>query len=100
MTYRKDWTVFFVEPGKYVNMKCKVCDTECEVERNKIVHNSSVVAMADRKSKFDLFKCPNVEKQWHYKLEKLVLEKEKTASNKISNLLRDEINEIKGKFVR
>ncbi|MEJ6949421.1 hypothetical protein [Natronospora cellulosivora (SeqCode)] len=95
MSYRKGWTVFFLEPGKYDNKKCRVCDSECEVERNKERYSASIEAMTDRASSWDIFKCPNVEESWHIKLESLVLDKDSLTSNKISKLLQKEIDELK-----
>ncbi|MFW6026977.1 MAG: hypothetical protein ACOCRX_11635 [Candidatus Woesearchaeota archaeon] len=100
MNYRKGWTAFFFEPGKKKSIKCKICYTDCEVEKNKVCSSSSIGTILDKKSNYDFFKCPHVKEEWHIKLEQLVLEKEKTASDKINNLLQEEIDEIKDKYLR
>jgi len=99
MTAVKGLSLFTPEPGKYKSIKCRVCGTECSVRRNTVGSRSFVSALEGRKSSFDKFICPHSEKSWHQKMEGIYLEKEKTSSDRLKNMLQREIEELKEKHL-
>ena len=99
MSYTTGLTVFNFAPGEKEKVDCNVCDSRCEVKRNVFWYKDFGSAMMKKKSRFDQFKCPLAEKDWHKKLEKLTLEKRETASSKIKQLLEEEIGEIKAEHL-
>jgi hypothetical protein len=99
MTYTTGLTVFNKTPGEKEEMDCNVCESRCEVTRNLFGYHDFGSAMMKKKSRFDQFKCPLAEEEWHQKLEKLILEKRETASSKIKQLLEEEIEEIKAEHL-
>lgn len=99
MTYTTGLTVFNKTPGEIEEMDCNVCGSRCEVTRNQFGYKDFGSAMMKKKSRFDQFKCPLAEEDWHQQLEKLVLEKRETASSKIKQLLEEEIAEIKAEHL-
>ena len=51
--------------------------------------------MAKKKTRFDRFKCPHAEEEWHQNLENIVKQKRDNYSTKIDQMLQEEIEEIK-----
>ena len=95
MEYRTGLTIFNTNPGEKEEMYCNVCDSKCKVKRDVYWYKDFGSAMAKKKSRFDQFRCPHAEEEWHQKLEKLVIQKRENHSIKIDELLQEEIEEIK-----
>lgn len=55
----------FPEPGKVKKIKCGVCGTQMNVERNVLGPTSWASAMAGFKYRHDRFWCPFVSQNWH-----------------------------------
>ncbi|CCU78659.1 hypothetical protein HSACCH_00798 [Halanaerobium saccharolyticum subsp. saccharolyticum DSM 6643] len=98
-TYTTGLTIFNKKPGTTKEMSCNVCDSKCEVKRNVLDYKDFGSAMAKKKTRFDRFKCPHAEKEWHQNLEKLVEQKRENHSTKIDQMLQEEIEAIKAKHL-
>ncbi len=88
------YTVFNPDPGKYDEMKCKVCDTKCDVERNISGPTSFAAAMAKSKRKHDRFWCPHHEEKWHEQALKLAQAIRDMPSKKIAAIMQEELDEL------
>ena len=99
MSYTTGLTVFNTVPGEKEEMYCNVCDSKCEVKRNILDYKDFGSAMAKKKTRFDRFKCPHAEEEWHQNLENLVKQKKENHSTKIDQMLQEEIEEIKAEHL-
>jgi len=92
--YHTGYDIFHVKPDKKEEMYCRVCGAKCEVSRGVEGAVSMVTSMAGIKVKHDRFSCPNYDKDWHYKAYKLVEELEETQSKRISELIKQDLDEL------
>lgn len=90
----KGYDFFTTRPGKEESMTCRVCDTECEVERDVYDVTGMVTAMFRHKTLHDRFTCPHHWKWWHKKALKVVQEMENTASTRLVVMLHDELIDL------
>jgi hypothetical protein len=90
----KGMDVFFEDPGVVKEYKCRVCETICEVERNRLGPTGFCEAMAGLKSHHDRFECPHSDKEWHEKARDILSEAERTSSLMLSSLLKKEVKQI------
>ena len=73
---------------------CRACRSKCNVKRNSEGYRSFASAMGRNKTKFDSFHCPNSGTKWHNQAIKLLREYRDTASQKIRNLIRQDLCEL------
>src|SRR6056297_474185 len=83
-----------VKPDVKEEMHCKVCGSKCEAGKGIEGHVSIATSMAGIKVKHDQFTCPHYDEEWHYKAYKLLKELEETESKRISELIRQDLDEI------
>ena len=89
-----EYDCFVRPPNKVIVMECNVCGDLCHVERNRKGIRRWTAGMAGMFESHDWFQCPNVEQPWHMRVLQLMDEMEKTASTKISKILRREIDRL------
>jgi len=77
-------------PHSVQECRCKACDTEMKVEREQAAINSRFGGVP----KHDRFTCPNSGEEWHNQLVRLVVERDKTNSQKLTDIYNEEIKEI------
>ncbi len=81
-------------PGEISEMKCKVCGTVCDVERNCKGMKSMGAAMAGMLNDHDQFTCPRSADEWHIRARKLMEEIARTPSKRLSQIMQDELEEL------
>jgi hypothetical protein len=94
MTYHAGWDHFSPAPGEVDKMNCRVCDAEMKVTRNVNGPTGSIESMAGRKHLHDSFYCDHAEEDWHCQVRILKERIEKETSNKIIELLAEEMNQV------
>ncbi len=62
---QKGYDAFYGEPGKVEEMRCRICNTVCSVERNVLGPTVFASAMAGQHSYHDQFIYPNTGKRRH-----------------------------------
>jgi hypothetical protein len=90
----KDYDIYYTAPDTETKMSCKVCRSECKVERSKTGPTGYAEAVAGRGHWHDEFSCPNRGKLWHDQALNLVLELENTPSNRLAELMRLDLEEL------
>ena len=91
---QKGYDVFYEEPGKVEEIRCRVCGTECKVDRNVLGPTGIASAISGRHNYHDQFVCPNTEKKWHYKALKLFVAIEEMPSKRVSDLIQEDLDEL------
>lgn len=94
MTLFNGYTVFHPDPGKWDEMECRVCNTKCVVERDRLGPTCFAAAMGGSKRKHDCFWCPYHEAEWHEHALKLKREIEDTVNKKIKAIMQEELDEL------
>lgn len=92
--YHSGYDYFTPEPNKWIYKTCNVCNGLMTVERNCSGPTSSVEAMSGGKHNYDKFTCSNSGKDWHTQAIYLIKEIQRTPSETISDLLREELDQI------
>lgn len=87
------------DPGTYKEIYCCICGTKCTVERDRLGARGFAQAMSGGKSPYDLFLCPNNGAEWHERVEVLMGEAVEFASDKLSEVVRQEAEELLGLHV-
>lgn len=95
----KGYDTFFGDVGKYDKIWCRVCLTECDIQRDVVGATGFVEAMARHKHAHDRFICPHAEEDWHKETLKLVQEYENTRSKRLRNLIAQDINDMLDKHL-
>ncbi len=90
----KGYDCFFPDPGTEQTMYCRVCKTECNVQRNVYGPTSSVAAMAKKFRLHDLFICPHADTGWHEKALRLVIAIDKTPSKRVAHLMQQDLEDL------
>ena len=90
----KGYDFYMVKPDVREEMYCRVCGSKCDSSKGVEGHVSMATSMAGIKVKHDQFTCPHYEVEWHYKAYKLLKEIEKTESKSVSELIRQDLDEI------
>lgn len=85
---------FTPDPGTKKSMKCRICDSVMDVRRKVYGPTGFAEAMAGGGHNHDEFRCPHTEEDWHKKALRIVKESNKTSSDKLAKMLRDEAQEI------
>jgi len=91
---RKQYDVFNFTPGSRQKMYCRVCETECRVERNRFGYTCSAAAMVKVKRYHDRFLCPYSHTEWHEQALAIMMEIEQTASPRLVRLLQQDLKAI------
>lgn len=78
------------KPGKFDLLACGVCDEFMNVRRNV----SKPIAYGKRSIWVDHFKCPNIDKDWHFQAKMIQEAARKTPSAIIEQALLQEAMDI------
>jgi hypothetical protein len=92
MSFHSGWDAFSPSPGTVDKMFCKVCEAEMNVQRNVNGPTSSMEAMGQRKHLHDSFTCGHAEEDWHIQARCLRKKIEEEVSQKLTDLLAEELN--------
>lgn len=87
-------TVFFTKPGEADGILCKVCGTECVVDRNIMGPTCFAAAMGGHKSLHDRAECPHSNAEWHDEAYALWKELGETHSNRVRALIEADLIEV------
>jgi len=93
----KDYDTFFEAPGTVESRACRVCGTECVVIRDSVGPTSWAAAVGKLKTKHDYFYCPHREQPWHERALSLVEAIEDSPSQRVSELMRQDLIELLNK---
>lgn len=94
MTYDKGVSIFFTKPGTVDSMRCGACGALCEVERDVDKYTDMASAMARRKTRVDVFRCPHVDTEWHALAVQLVEAIAETPSRRLAALMHQDLEDI------
>ena len=83
------------DAGKVKTATCGICGDKMNVERDQLGPTSWAGAMAGAKRKHDSFTCPNLSKDWHVQIVRLLREIENTSSGVLTKILQKEVDQIK-----
>ena len=85
---------YVCRPGEISEMKCKVCGTVCDVERNCKGIKSVFAGMAGMFEDHDRYTCPRSDDEWHVRARELMEEIARTPSKRLSQIMQDELEEL------
>lgn len=88
------YDVFFPLPRTEDSMRCRVCNTECNVTRDEMGATGFAEAMARSTHKHDRFQCPHSETEWHTYALNLFQESEKTSSKRVRELILQDLADL------
>jgi hypothetical protein len=81
-------------PNTVPSMTCKVCGHKMNVERQSKGPSSFAAALSLTINNHDIFWCANHEMTWHTQARDLMLEMQRTSSNSIRKILKEEVDDI------
>lgn len=84
----------YPDPGKHKSLKCGICGTEMDVQRNTCGPTSFGGAIQGRKRDHDAFHCPHREADWHVQAKKLIGEIRETPSQRLAQIIHGELCHI------
>ena len=90
----RGYDVYILKPDVKEEMNCKVCGSKCEASKGIEGHVSIATSMEGIKVKHDQFTCPHYDEEWHYEADKLLKELKETESKKVSELVRQDLDEL------
>ena len=90
----KGYDVFFTLPNTADHKLCKVCNSECNVERNVLGPTGHLSAMTGNHTRHDSFRCSNIGKDWHDKAVKLVMAINDTPSKSIAAVMSKDLQGV------
>jgi hypothetical protein len=91
---RLGYEIFYTTPGKVSEMRCRVCGSICDVERD--VYGPSNFAQAVNKINdlYDVFTCPIANRDWHAKALNLVIAIEEMPSKRVADLMKQDLEDL------
>ncbi|MEE9279427.1 MAG: hypothetical protein V3V67_04575 [Myxococcota bacterium] len=92
--YFKGYNSFSTEPGARDELHCRVCGTACEVTRNAYGPTCFAAAIGGMAKLHDDFRCPHSDAEWHDQALNLVMESDGTASKRLSDQIRLDLQEL------
>lgn len=90
----KGYDAFYEEPGTYDEKLCKVCGEKCLVMRDQFGPVGWATAVGLIKVPHDYFYCSNSKQLWHQKALEIILEMEKTSSDRLVQLMKLDIDDL------
>ena len=82
------------DPGEYDKIPCGICGTDMNVSRNVNGATSFAEALSKRSHLHDSFKCPHIDEDWHRQVKFIREEANKISSQKITEIMLNEADEI------
>jgi hypothetical protein len=86
--------LFYTTPRQIEKMSCRVCGTNCDVQREVYEPANFVMAQAKISDLYDVFSCPMAGLEWHEEALKLVQAIEQTTSKRVADLMRQDLADI------
>ena len=100
----KGYDVFLViadDNGRHLQgLDCKVCGSECDVQRDVTGPMSWGGAMAGIHKKHDVFTCPHSYDAWHIQALRLIKAVEETPSPTLAEIMRKDLEAVVEKGLR
>ena len=93
MTRESGWDIFTPAPGTQQSMRCRVCKTEMNVQRDQVVSKNYVETELGG-HKCDIFTCPHSDDAWHRQALALHQWIQDTPSATLAILVQRELNNI------
>lgn len=90
----KGYNSFSTELNAVDEMKCKVCDCLCDVNRGVVGPTSFAMAMAKSKTPHDSFTCPYSDDDWHILALNMSLERDESYSPALKRIIQSDIDSI------
>lgn len=90
----RGYDAFFPDPGAYNQMTCRVCGTECRMERSKIGPTAFAEAVSGGERPHDRFICPHADTAWHNQALKLLREIEVEQDSLLARALRNRLRRL------
>ncbi|MHB9033076.1 MAG: hypothetical protein ACYC6L_08510 [Anaerolineae bacterium] len=88
-----DAMAYITSPGLLTELRCPVCGGLCRVERNRPGLPGVAAAMGGISHPHDRFTCPDDDQVWHCQAFDLIRELQKTASRRLAELIRLDLEE-------
>lgn len=88
------YDVFMADPGTVQGTHCRVCQTQCDVQREVYGPTSFATATAHDFGHHDMFRCPYAGIAWHEQALRLVVEIEATPSKRIAHLMQQDVADL------
>ena len=92
--YVKGYDSFFTEPDTHEQLACRVCGTPCEVARGVYGPTDFASAIGGAATLHDAFHCPQGNAEWHGEALGLVMERDKTASKRLRELISLDLHDL------
>lgn len=70
------YDVYFFDTNKLKSLKCRVCNTECKVNKNQLMATSYAESVCGKQHLTDEFVCPNYTQEWHIRKKMKLIEKD------------------------
>ena len=85
---------FVTDRDAVLEMHCRVCGSKCNVKRN-VYGPTCFAAAVEKKYRYhDHFFCPHSDEAWHSLAHELILALEKTASKRVRELIRLDLEDL------
>jgi hypothetical protein len=91
---RLGYEIFYTNPGKVIEMRCRVCGNNCDVKRDVYGPSNFVEAVSRTNDLYDIFTCPNANHNWHVIALKLVVAIEETPSKRMADLMKLDLEDL------
>jgi hypothetical protein len=91
---RLGYEIFYTDPGKAADMRCRVCGSVCTVKRNVYTPANFEMALNKVSDLYDVFTCPHAGKGWHEQAVRLLLAIEETPSKRLAGLMKLDLKDI------
>ena len=85
---------YFRAPGTVDSIRCEICGTVCDVQRDIESYTSMASAMAKKKSHVDFFTCPHANTDWHNLAVRLVAAIDETPSRRLAALMHLDLEDV------
>ena len=89
-----DYACFARPAGQIEYVRCRVCGTACDVEKNKPPLKQWYARGSGMDERHDLFCCPYANDHWHERALKLFMAAEETPSKRIAQLIMLDLADV------
>ncbi len=90
----KGYELFFTDQDTVDEMRCKVCETVCDVKVGINGPSGFGEAMGRGSHLHDRFDCPHCDEEWHEQALELMQDIEKSPSPTLQNIMKDDLDDI------
>ncbi|MBT3187365.1 MAG: hypothetical protein HOG15_12350 [Anaerolineae bacterium] len=91
---RLNYEVFYETPDTVKEKSCQVCGSACDVTRGVYGPSNFIEAKNKMADLYDVFSCPNTDKDWHELALKLLMAIDEMPSKRVAALMRLDLQDL------